>query len=174
MLDRLSLMFASDQNFSVHAEFGSSRDITLQRSIVAYGLHQANHPKGHHSKGALICSQIRQAPENGDRCGFVTLWGNLFAHNNDRNPDLKSSSMPMQVVNNVFYNARSQYGEFYDLYGSMAVDYVGNVVLHGPNTVRSPAPYPGGDLRFRGELRGPHPCPGQCRPGLSRLVRGRR
>lgn len=143
MLDRLSLMFASDQVFSIHSENGSSRDITLQRSIVAYGLDRSNHPKGRHSKGALICSQISAAPENGDRCGFVTLFGNLFAHNNDRNPDLESSSsMPMQVVNNVFYNARSQFGEFYDHAGSMEVDYIGNLVLFGPNTVRSRPPYP--------------------------------
>ncbi len=142
MLDRLSLMFASDQVFSVHAEQGSTRDLTLQRSIVAYGLDQSNHPKGRHSKGALVCSQIPAAPENGDRCGFVTLFGNLFAHNNDRNPDLNSSSMPMQVVNNVFYNARSQFGEFYDHYGSMEVDYVGNLVLYGPNTTKTRPPYP--------------------------------
>ncbi|NJO37908.1 MAG: hypothetical protein HC871_10195, partial [Rhizobiales bacterium] len=142
MLDRLSLMFASDQVFSVHAERGSTRDVTLQRSIVAYGLHSSNHPKGHHSKGALVCSLIPRAPENGDRCGFVTLWHNLFAHNNDRNPDLNSTSMPMQVVNNVFYNARSQYGEFYDHYGSMEVDYIGNLVLFGPNTVKTRPPYP--------------------------------
>ena len=142
MLDRLSLMFASDQVFSVHTENGSASNITLQRSIVAYGLDRSNHPKGRHSKGALICSQIRAAPENGDRCGFVTLWGNVFAHNNDRNPDLNSSSMPMQVVNNVFYNARSQFGEFYDHTGSMEIDYIGNLVLYGPNTVKSRPPYP--------------------------------
>lgn len=142
MLDRLSLMFASDQVFSVHSERGSTRDVTLQRSIVAYGLHNSNHPKGNHSKGALVCSQIPAAPENGDRCGFVTLWGNFFAHNNDRNPDLNSSSMPMQVINNVFYNARSQFGEFYDHYGSMTVDYIGNLVLYGPDTTRTRPPYP--------------------------------
>ena len=142
MLDRLSLMFASDQVFSVHSERGSTRDLTLQRSIVAYGLDRSNHPKGRHSKGALVCSLIPAAPENGDRCGFVTLWGNLFAHNNDRNPDLNSSSMPMQVVNNVFYNARSQFGEFYDHYGSMEVDYIGNHVLYGLNTVKKRPLYP--------------------------------
>ncbi len=142
MLDRLSLMFASDQVFSIHAERGSSQDITLQRSIVAYGLDHANHPKGPHSKGALICSALSTAEAKGDRCGHVTLWKNIFAHNNDRNPDMKSTSMPMQVANNVFYNARSQFAEFYDLHGSMEVDYIGNVVLRGPNTRRSRPPYP--------------------------------
>ena len=152
MLDRLSLMFASDQVFTVHSEGGSNRDITLQRSIVAYGLDQSNHPKGRHSKGALVCSIAPKSFENGDLCGFVTMWRNLFAHNNDRNPDLKSTSMPMQVVNNVFYNARSQFGEFYDLYGSMEVDYVGNIVIRGPNTRASPPPYPVELFDFRDDF----------------------
>jgi len=142
MLDHLSLMFATDQVFTVHSEDGTTRDVTLQHSIVAYGLDQANHPKGPHSKGALICSGVTTAPENGDRCGFVTLWRNLFAHNNDRNPDLKSSSAPLQVINNVFYNAHSQFGEFYDHYGSPMIDYIGNVVIPGPSTRIAPAPYP--------------------------------
>ncbi len=143
MLDRLSLMFASDQVFSVRSDKGPAGQITLQRSIVGYGLDRSNHPKGRHSKGALICSQSPSALENGDRCGFITFWGNLFAHNNDRNPDLKASSkMPIQLVNNVFYNARSQYGEFYDLVGSLEVDYIGNFVVYGPNTIRSRPPYP--------------------------------
>ncbi len=142
MLDRLSLMFASDQVFTVHSEGRSSRDITLQRSIVAYGLHRSNHPKGPHSKGTIICSIAPKAFENGDQCGFVTLWRNLFAHHNDRNPDLRSTSMPIQVVNNVFYNARSQFGEFYDAYGSMELDYIGNVVLRGRNTSKVLPAYP--------------------------------
>jgi hypothetical protein len=142
MLDRLSLMFASDQVFTVHIEGGTSRDITLQRSIVAYGLDQSNHPKGRHSKGALVCAAAPGAVDNGDRCGFITLWRNLFAHHNDRNPDLKSTSMPMQVVNNVIFNPRSQFGEFYDRFGSMQVDYIGNVLMAGLNTSSSPVPYP--------------------------------
>ncbi len=152
MLDRLSLMFASDQVFSVHVESGSSRDITLQRSIIAYGLDHSNHPKGRHSKGALVCSALPDAQANGDRCGYVTLWKNLFAHNNDRNPDMKSTSMPMQVANNVFYNARSQFGEFYDRHGSMEVDYIGNLVLRGPNTRRSRPVYPVELFNFRDDF----------------------
>jgi len=38
MLDHLSLMFATDQVFSVHIEGGSAHDITLQKSVVAWGL----------------------------------------------------------------------------------------------------------------------------------------
>ncbi len=152
MLDRLSLMFASDQVFTVHSEDGSSQDITLQRSIVAYGLDRANHPKGRHSKGALICSLPPEGQANGDRCGQVTLWKNLFAHNNDRNPDLKSTSMSMQVANNIFYNARSQFGEFYDRHGSMDVDYIGNLALRGPNTRKSRQTYPVELFDFRDDF----------------------
>jgi pectate lyase len=134
MLDHLSLMFASDQNFSVHIQGGSTHDVTLQRSIVAWGLQKSNHPKGKHSKGALICSATIFGVKAGDRCGRITLWENVFAHNNDRNPDVKSTGEPVEIVSNVFYNPKSQFGEFYDLYGETQVDYVGNVALAGPST----------------------------------------
>ncbi len=141
MLDHLSLMFATDQVFSVHVEGGATRNITLQKSIVAWGLQNANHPKGKHSKGALICSATAGGVKAGNRCGRVTLLGNLFAHNNDRNPDVKSTGEPIEIVSNVFYNAKSQFGEFYDHYGNAKVNYIGNVALAGPSTRRIKPPY---------------------------------
>ena len=141
MLDHLSLMFATDQVFSIHIEGGSAHDITLQNSIVAWGLQNANHPKGKHSKGALVCSATKAGVAAGERCGRVTLWGNLFAHNNDRNPDIHSTGEPIEIVSNVFYNAKSQFGEFYDHYGDTRVNYAGNVARRGPSTNRFRAPY---------------------------------
>lgn len=141
MLDHLSLMFATDQVFSVHVQRGSASNITLQKSIVAWGLQKANHPKGKHSKGALICSATKTGAAAGDRCGRVTVWGNVFAHNNDRNPDIHSTGEPIDIVSNIFYNAKSQFGEFYDHYGDTRINYVGNVARRGPSTNRFRAPY---------------------------------
>ncbi|WBU53708.1 hypothetical protein [Paracoccus sp. SCSIO 75233] len=127
----LSLMFATDENFSLHVSDGVSADITLERSIVAYGLDNSTHPKGKHSKGALICS--KEGTDN--ECGRVTLWGNLFAHNRDRNPDVNGTEIgPIEVVNNIFYNPISQFGEAYDLTGNLSLVYVGNVALTGPSS----------------------------------------
>lgn len=137
IIDHCSLAFATDQNFSVHFEGGDSYDITLQRSIVAWGLDQANHPKGRHSKGALICSGLAGS----GNCGRISLFENLFAHNRDRNPEISGTGLgPFQVVSNLFYDPISQFGEFYNRYGPVEVDYVGNVVLSGPSTRRLQPP----------------------------------
>ncbi|MXU65209.1 pectate lyase family protein [Oceanomicrobium pacificus] len=133
MLDHLSVMFATDENVNVHVSNSVAGDITLSNSIVAWGLDRSNHPKGRHSKGALICSD--EGPKND--CGRISLIGNLFAHNRDRNPDLKATDHgPVEVINNIFYDAISQFGEFYDLLGDTDISYVGNLALAGPSTNR--------------------------------------
>ncbi|NHF73091.1 pectate lyase family protein [Paracoccus xiamenensis] len=128
----LSLMFATDETFNIHVAGGRAVDITLTDSILAYSLDRANHPKGRHSKGALICS----GDGTGNECGRVSLLRNYFAHHRDRNPDIKATAgLPVEVINNIFYNPISQFGEFYDLLGDTRIAYVGNVALTGPSTV---------------------------------------
>lgn len=130
-LGNLSMAFASDETFNIHVSGSTAQDITLADSILAYSLDKANHPKGKHSKGALICSDEGQET----RCGRITLLRNLFAHNRDRNPDIKATDIgPVEVINNIFYDAISQFGEFYDLLGDTQIAYVGNLALSGPST----------------------------------------
>lgn len=132
-LGNLSLMFASDETFSVHVSRSKASDITLADSILAYSLDRSNHPDGRHSKGALICSDEGEPAEN--ECGRISLLRNLFAHHRDRNPDVKATSLgPVEVVNNIFYDPISQFGEFYDLLGDARIAYVGNLALTGPST----------------------------------------
>lgn len=130
-VDRVSIQFATDENLSLGTEDLPSEDITIARSITALSLDKANHPKGRHSKGALLCADDGSSK----KCGRLTLYGNLFAHNRDRNPDIASSpSGQIDIVNNIFYDATSQFGEFRNLYGNTWISYVGNVVLPGPST----------------------------------------
>lgn len=131
-LGNLSLAFATDETFNIHVSSGRATDITLADSLLALSLDRANHPDGRHSKGALICSKEGIDYE----CGRISVLRNLFAHHRDRNPDIKGTSVgPVEVVNNVFYNAISQFGEIYDLSGDLELAYAGNVVLVGPNTI---------------------------------------
>jgi hypothetical protein len=126
------LAFATDETFNIHVSSGRATDITLADSLLALSLDRANHPDGRHSKGALICSKEGIDYE----CGRISVLRNLFAHHRDRNPDIKGTSVgPVEVVNNVFYNAISQFGEIYDLSGDLELVYAGNVVLVGPNTI---------------------------------------
>jgi pectate lyase len=137
ILDHLSLQWATDELLDVATLRGSTFDITVQDSLLAWGLDFANHPKGKHSKGALICTM-----DGRGECGRISLLRNLFAHNRDRNPDVNGTSVgPVEIVNNVFYNPRSEFGEFYDHEGDLRVNYVGNTTLSGPSTRRSEPPY---------------------------------
>jgi hypothetical protein len=138
MVDHCAIEFATDQNFSLHFDRAITYNITLQRSTVAWGLDHANHPKGRHSKGALICSGV--VGRGG--CGLVTLYQNLIAHNRDRNPDIAGTGLgPIQVLNNIFYDPISQFGEFYDRFGSPNIDYVGNLTITGPSSRMEPPPF---------------------------------
>jgi uncharacterized protein involved in exopolysaccharide biosynthesis/Mrp family chromosome partitioning ATPase/pectate lyase len=136
-LGNLSMMFSTDEIISIHVSGSTSSDITLANSIIALSLDRANHPKGRHSKGALICSH----EDTANACGRITLWRNLFAHNRDRNPDVKGTSLgPTEIINNVFYDPISQFGEIYDLLGDVSVAYVGNIALSGPSTIDATPP----------------------------------
>lgn len=127
----VSMAFASDETFNIHVSGSTASDITLADSILAYSLDDANHPEGRHSKGALICSDEGRNPQ----CGRISLIRNLFAHHRDRNPDVKATAIgPVEVVNNIFYNPISQFGEFYDLLGDTRIAYVGNLALTGRST----------------------------------------
>jgi pectate lyase len=137
ILDHLSVQYATDELLAIGTLRGSVSDITVQDSLFAWGLDRANHSKGKHSKGALICTL--DGP--GD-CGRISLVRNLFAHNRDRNPDVKGTNIgPVEIVNNVFYNPKSQFGEFYDDEGDLRINYIGNTVLTGPSTRRQQPPY---------------------------------
>lgn len=133
-LGNLSMAFATDETFNIHVSGGRSADITLADSLLALSLDRTNHPDGRHSKGALICS----TEGTGFECGRISLLRNLFAHHRDRNPDVKATSIgPVEVINNVFYNPISQFGEVYDLAGDVSLIYAGNIVMPGPSTVRN-------------------------------------
>ena len=137
ILDHLSLQWATDELLDIGTLRGSAFDITVQDSLLAWGLDLANHPKGKHSKGALICAMAGPG-----ECGRISLLRNLFAHNRDRNPDVKGTSIgPVEIVNNVFYNPRSEFGEFYDDEGDLRINYIGNTALSGPSTRASGPPY---------------------------------
>jgi hypothetical protein len=136
ILDHLSVQYATDELLSIGTLRGSVFDITVQDSLFAWGLDRANHPKGKHSKGALICTM------DGGDCGRISLVRNLFAHNRDRNPDVNGTSIgPVEIVNNIFYNPKSQFGEFYDWEGDLRINYIGNTALSGPSTRRTKVPH---------------------------------
>ena len=129
MIDHLSMSWAVDENFSISSYNGSDpKDITVQWSIMSEGLDHSTHQKsGGHSKGALISSYEYGQGNN------VTIHHNLFAHNRDRNPDLSNAGIH-DVVNNVIYNPKSEFGEYWNHLRSTYINHVGNYAKRGPDT----------------------------------------
>ena len=97
-IDHCSTSWAVDENMSASGERYKGPDatsgrITFSHSIIAEGLDYATHKKGKHSKGILIHDYVQE----------VAVIGNLFAHNDRRNPYFKAHATGV-VVNNLMYN----------------------------------------------------------------------
>lgn len=120
--DHNSVSWATDENINTHA---NATDVTIANSIFAEGLNK-------HSKCALLGSDPR-IPQN------ITFWGNACVSNNDRNPDNNHyASSCIDIINNVFFNARSEWGEVFSQYpGGTPISYVGNYFKAGPSTVET-------------------------------------
>jgi pectate lyase len=118
IIDHVSASWSLDENIGL---FGQNDAITISSSIFAEGT-----PK--HDKCALLASD----PKGPQKISFVR---NLCAHNGDRNPDVNvPPDSCVDVVNNVFYNAQSQFTEIWESYGGSPVNVVGNVYRRGPDT----------------------------------------
>ncbi len=98
VIDHCSFSWGVDENMSVSGPRfdgvnGTSRRVTLSNNIIAEGLYDSIHSKGIHSMGTLIH----------DYCTEVAVIGNLYAHNDERNPWYKGYATGV-VVNNLIYN----------------------------------------------------------------------
>ncbi len=118
VIDHCSFSWAVDE---VATTWYDTHDITIQWSIVAEGLHCSTHEKGCHSTGLLIGS---------DGSANISLHHNLFAHNHERNPFVKTSGL-VDVVNNVIYNSWGTPSVVTDEYGKVLGNYVGNYFKYG-------------------------------------------
>jgi len=137
-IDHCSLTWAVDENASASGprdkgHDATSKQVTFSNSIIAEALDYATHKKGKHSKGFIIHDYVRD----------VAVIGNLFAHNDRRNPYFKSHSNGV-VINNFMYNlgnAAVQLGYVRDEYlgsglkpGNPKVTVEGNVLIYGRDT----------------------------------------
>lgn len=118
IFDHVSGAWALDQ---IMSGYGFNNNITISNSVFTQGV-----PR--HDKCALLGAH----PRYPQMLSFVR---NLCAHNGDRNPDV--NFLPgscIEIVNNVFYNAASQFAEVHELDGGTPVSFVGNVFRRGPNS----------------------------------------
>lgn len=143
VVDHCSLAWGTDENLSASGprfdggdnveawRQHTSHDVTFSHCIIAEGLSNASHAKGEHSKGSLI-------HDNAQR---ISILGNLYASNVDRNPLFKGGARGV-IVNNLIDNP----GNRAMSYGLVASEWtthpyatglmvvVGNVLQYGPDT----------------------------------------
>lgn len=137
-IDHCSLTWAIDENASASGPRNKGRDATSSRiafsnNIIAEGLDNSTHKKGKHSKGLLVHDFVQD----------VAIIGNLFAHNDRRNPYFKGNANGV-VVNNLLYdigNAAVQLGYVLNEYQGTGlvpknpqVSVIGNILLYGSST----------------------------------------
>lgn len=118
IMDHVSASWAMDENIGGYAQTDA---LTISWSIFAEGV-----PR--HDKCALLSSD----PKGPQKISFVR---NVCAHNGDRNPDV--NVMPgscVDVVNNILYDASSQFTEVWESYGGTPVNILGNYYKQGPST----------------------------------------
>lgn len=114
MADHLTTRWGQEDNISV--THNSSR-VTVQNSIGAEGLLDADHRKGTRSYAALI---------NGHGISYLR---NYFAHNRARNPRVGIDGTRLEFNNNVVYNTGYRAAALSD---RVVMDAVGNIGLTGP------------------------------------------
>jgi len=140
VIDHCSVSWAVDENLSASGARtagpkATARRVTFSNCIIAEGLHDSSHRKGPHSKGSLIH----------DFCQDIAVIGNLYAHNDNRNPYFKAYCTGA-IVNNVIYNpgraaiklsyAPREWREAKIRPSNARASVVGNVLLHGQNTMK--------------------------------------
>jgi pectate lyase len=104
VVDHCTLTWGTDENLSASGprfvgktpdewRAGTSRNITFSQNIIAESLRNSTHAKIEHSKGTLVHDNVTG----------ILIWGNLYAHNYERNPLFKGGVWGT-IVNNLIFN----------------------------------------------------------------------
>lgn len=134
VVDHNSFTWATDENVSIN---GSVKNLTFSNNLVAEGLSNSINPSGEHSKGLLISNWDQLT---GDANGYITVIKNLFAHNNDRNPEVRAGQ-EIEIINNYIYDSGRAERSIAIGGGSLgslltSVDVIGNVIDYGLSTTK--------------------------------------
>lgn len=122
-LENVSASWSVDEALSTWYE--TTHNVTIRHSIVSEALNNAGHPKGQHSMGLLV----------GTNVGLVEVTGNLLASNMFRNP-VMGKGASAYVANNYIVNPGQNAIHFYETESDEATHatLVNNVIEAGPDT----------------------------------------
>ncbi len=140
VVDHCSVSWGVDENLSISGKRGygpenASHDITYSYNFISEGLAWSVHKKQtmNHSMGTLVM----------DDCTNISIIGNYYAHNYERNPWFKGNSSGI-VLNNLIYNPGAwairlswipkEWKGLDEQPGTPVVSIVGNYEKEGPST----------------------------------------
>lgn len=148
LLENVSVTWGIDENLSVWHE--GTRDVQIRSALIAEGLMQGGHPKGNHSMGMLVGSDVYG----------VSVTRSLFANNNDRNPRM-SAKTQISVSESVVANPGNMSTEvFLDCNTPIeGIALVDNLFLKGPSTRRGREQYVFVDSNSRKVIGDRSDCP---------------
>jgi pectate lyase len=127
VIDHCSFSWAIDETVSV---WGPHDNITFSNNIFAEPLNESIHPKGSHGFGVILDSQPLSS---------VTMTGNLFAHQVERNP--LSRAAELVYVNNVVYNRGTMDLDLQSTNSVLTKNTVlNNLFIRGPSYARDTTP----------------------------------
>ena len=134
IVDHCSLSWATDE---IATTWYAAHNITFQWLIISEGLDCSTHPKGCHSKGALLGGYAGSEAKTTPGAKDISFHHNLMAHNGERGPMIKTSGL-VDVVNNVTYNPYWTFAHFYltsTFSGyNVKANFVGNYFKRGPSS----------------------------------------
>jgi pectate lyase len=138
MIDHNSFTWAIDENLTIN---GNVHKVTLSNNIVGEGLSHSLHPKGEHSKGLLVSNWASDDP-GGD--SEISIIGNLFAANSQRNPEVRAGQK-IEIINNLSYNYGLSHTVIWVGGGSKgtlktSANIIGNVMKPGPSSPNHKVP----------------------------------
>jgi pectate lyase len=133
ILDHMSISWSNDEILNIVGNGGTigdaivrnAHDITVQWSFLYEPLRNALHSKGEHGYGPYISYGARD----------VTMHHNLIAHSQLRNPNFSAIGQ-IDFLGNVVYNWQEQVAAAYSRHGDFHLNWVGNTVIAGPDSVK--------------------------------------
>ncbi|MCA9172362.1 MAG: hypothetical protein KDB23_32080, partial [Planctomycetales bacterium] len=141
ILDHVSTSWGMDETLSVT----TSRNVTVQHSMIANSLNDSFHNKGPHGYGSLVRGELTAADRATNQGGY-TFYGNLWAHHTHRNPSVggqqnlqagqsvdERRSTDVNLINNVVYDWGAQ-PTHRNNEGLVRANLIGNYYVAGPES----------------------------------------
>lgn len=156
VIENVSVSWAVDENVSIWHT--GTNAVQIRSAIIAEGLRNAGHPKGAHSMGMLIASDVRD----------IAVSDSIFAHNNDRNPRISPNTQVL-MQDNLIYNPGAMATEVHlNCAGPQPeVSLLRNLHIPGQDTRRAQPAYVFVDGRTKQRLDSPE----SCATGFARITR---